>query len=548
MRLRTGCAVAAVATIVVGLGPPASPAAAGEAGIRPVRDCARLVGDFALPTGAAHVTAATPTPGQADAPEHCDVRGYVEPAVRFHLRLPTSTYAGRYLQYGCGGFCGDLGVPAFPDCGGRPPGDFAVAATDDGHVGRPPFPFGDGGWAAGDRAARDDWQFRAPHVVSQAAKRVIAAYYGSPPRRSYFSGCSNGGREALLLAQRYPDDFDGIVAEAPAAAITPLIVHQAWLARSNTAADGQPILTGAKLPALHAAVVAACDGLDGLTDGQVDEPGACRFDPATLACPAGTDTPACLTAAQVEVVRRVYAGATDPAGRRLYPGGQPYGSEPAWYGWLIPAPELGGLSAAAALADNYLRYMGYPIGEPHSSLADFAFTVAEFDRLTPEGVRANALSLDLSRFRRAGGKLVIWHGGSDQAIPPAGTLDYYQRLWQRDGGPHRTQRYARLFMVPTLYHCADGYRLTEFDPLPELVRWVERGDAPDRVVARGRDAQGQVVRSRPVFPYPLRARYDGSGSVDDAGNFVPAAPPGPPRDVIRWVGEDLYDRPGPVVP
>lgn len=551
MRLRAGFAITAMAIIVLGLAPPPGAAQAAGAGgsITPIRDCADLVGDFALPSGGAHVTAATPVPATADDPAHCDVRGHVDPAVRFQLRLPTDTFTGRYLQYGCGGFCGLLEAPAFADCG-RPGADMAVAATDDGHTGGGSFPFVDGSWAATDQAARDDWLYRAPHVVSQAAKRLIAAYYGSPPSRSYFTGCSNGGREALLLAQRYPADFDGIIAGAPAFSIASLAgVYETWLARINMAPDSTPILTGEKLSPLHEAVLAACDRLDGLVDRQIADPRACRFDPAALACPDGIDRPDCLTPGQVEVVRGLYAGPTDARGRRLYPSGQPYGSELAWAAWVVPIPEFPD-TLAGLLGDNYLRYIGYPIGTPHSSLADFEFTVAEFDRLAVEGGKGDAMSVDLSRFRRAGGKLIIWHGWADSAIPPAGTLEYYQRLWQRDGGLWRTQQYARVFMVPTMYHCFDGSALTEFDPLPELVGWVERGAAPHRVIAVGRDpSDGSVVRTRPVFPYPLRARYDGSGSIDDARNFVPAPPRHRPNDVIDWVGDDLYARPAePVSP
>jgi feruloyl esterase len=551
MRWRSGFAVTALATVLAGLGGPPSPAqAASEGTIRPVRGCATLVGDFRLPSGVAHVTSATPVPATATEPAHCDVRGYVDQAIRFQLRLPTDTFTGRYLQYGCGGFCGQLDTPAFPACGGRPGADLAVAATDDGHVGTGILANLDGRWAADNQAARDDWFFRAPHVVSQASKRLITAYYGTPPRRSYFTGCSNGGREGLLLAQRYPTDFDGIIAGAPAFPIAALAgVYETWNARVNTAADGTSILTGDKLPALHGAVIAACDGLDGLVDGQLADPRACRFDPGAIACPAGVDRPDCLTPAQVDTTRKLYAGPTDSRGRRLYPGGEPYGSELAWFAWVVPVPELGG-SIAAQLGDNYLRYIGYPIGTPHSSLAEFRFTVAEFHRLTAEGAKGNAMSLDLTRFRRAGGKLIIWHGWADSAIPPAGTLDYYQRLWQRDGGIRQTQQYARVFMVPTMYHCADGSALTEFDPLPELLRWVEHGTAPDRVIAVGRtEPQGPVVRSRPVFPYPLQARYDGTGSTDDATNFVPAPPTTRPNDILDWVGATLYSgRPGPVSP
>jgi hypothetical protein len=538
-----------MALLGLGLAPSGAAAEPGSA-VRPVRSCEELVSDFDIPGAATHVTTAMlGGGGSTGEPEHCDVHGYVEPAVGFQLRLPTSTYAGRYLQYGCMGLCGVIPPTPFPACGGPRGGDFAVAATDDGHVGQGGFlAITDGTWAANNQAARNDYFYRAPHVVSLAAKRIIATYYGSPPKRSYFNGCSTGGREGLLLAQRYPDDFDGIIAGDPANFMGPLMgVYFTWLAKTNNDANGAPIITGAKLPALHDAVVAACDGLDGLVDGQIDDPRACGFDPVTIQCPPGTDLPSCLTPAQVASARRLYAGPTDADGRRLYPGGEPFGSELAWEGSIIPEPQFGG--SITPLPDNYLRYVGYPIGTPHSSVAEFQFTVAEFDRLTPEGVKGNALSLDLTRFRRSGGKLIIWHGWADQSIPPAGTLDYYQRLWQHSGGLRETQRWARVFMVPTVYHCAafaGGYRLNQLDPFPQLVAWVERGRAPDRIIANQRDAQGNVVRSRPVFPYPLRAAYDGTGSIDDASNFVPDPPSVPPHDTIDWVGTDLYTKPGPV--
>ncbi|MET8853234.1 tannase/feruloyl esterase family alpha/beta hydrolase [Amycolatopsis sp. NPDC004625] len=534
---------AAALTLATTTFTPATATAATETAVRPVTTCAALVRGFTLPGATTHVTSAAVVAATGTDPEYCGVAGYVEPAVHFALRLPTRTYAGRYLQYGCGGFCGLVNPPEFADCGLPHGGDVAVAATDDGHVGKTPAVVDDGSWGANDQAARTDFEYRAPHVVSRASKAVIQAFYGAPPRKSYFTGCSDGGREALQLAQRYPADFDGIVAGAPANDWSPLLgEYQTWLARANTAADGTPILTAAKLPALHNAVLAACDRLDGLADGQLDDPRACRFDPATLTCP-GPDTPACLTPAQVTATRKLYSPPTDAHATLLYPGGQQPGSELSWAGWIIPTPETGGVAFARSLADNYLRYLGYPIGAPASTVDTFTFTRRDFDRLTPVGVRYNALSTDLSAFQRRGGKLVLWHGWADEAIPPTGTLDYYQRLTHG-----RPQDSVRLFMVPSLYHCGGGTTLTEFDPLRELVAWVERGTTPTRVTATGRDAGGQVTRTRPVFAYPQHAVYDGTGSVDDAANFRPAPPLTPPHDVVHWAGDQLYAIPGPVAP
>jgi feruloyl esterase len=532
--------------VVVGLGfIPGQALANASPVIRPVRQCPELVQSFEIPGAITHVTSATPVPGDTG-PAYCDLRGFVEPAVHFQLRLPTSTYTGRYVQYGCQGLCGVFSPTPFPDCGPRG-GDLAVAATDDGHDGLGDSPFlkiVDGSWGANNQAARNDFFYRAPHVVALATKRIIAAYYGAPPTHSYFNGCSTGGREGLLLAQRYPYDFDGIVAGSPANFNAPLMgIYFAWMARTNNDPSGAPIMTSAKLPALHNAVVTACDGLDGLVDGQIDDPRACRYDPSALQCPPGTDLPTCLTPAQVASVGRLYNGPADSAGRRLYPGWESRGSELAWENAIIP----GAFGSIATLADNFVRHLAHPIGAPQSSLADVQFTVQELNRLTAEGIKGNALSLDYRAFRRAGGKLIIWHGWDDQSIPAVGTLDYYQRLWQRNGGLRETQQWARLFMVPTVYHCAfGGYRLNEFDPFSALVGWVEHGNAPDRIVANQRDAQLNVIRSRPVFPYPLRVEYDGTGSIDAASNFVPAQPSAPLHDIISWAGEDLYNRSGPV--
>jgi feruloyl esterase len=554
-RGRTLAAAGALACAVLGLAPAASGAVPhASSAVQPVRPCASLTGTYRIPGAVTQVKTATPVAGSNGQRAYCDVRGFVEPAVGFDLKLP-AVFNGRYLQYGCAGLCGVIfpGTPAFPappgPCGPPPGAEFAVAATDDGHTGQPadsPFQaITDGSWAAHNQAARDDYFYRGPHVVSVAAKRIIAAYYGSAPEYSYFSGCSTGGREGLLEAQRYPHDFNGIIAGSPGIFMQALLgVYFGWNARANMDARGAPILTADKLPALHNAVMAACDSLDGLSDGQIDDPRACRFDPGSIQCPPRTDRPTCLTPAQVAVVRKVYAGPNDGHGHRLYPGGEPRGTELAWVGYLVPSNGY----TIAPLPDNYFRYVGYPIGSPASSLATFQFTVREFRRLTAVGAEGNALSVNLSAFRAAGGKLIIYHGWADQGISPFGTLDYYQRLWQHNGGLRATQRWARLFMIPGLYHCdTGGDTLTALNPFPALVDWVEHGHAPDHIIATGHDSAGKA-RTRPVFPYPLRAVYDGTGSINDARNFKPAPPLAPPHDIIHWAGDYLYALPGPVAP
>ncbi|HXM54951.1 MAG TPA: tannase/feruloyl esterase family alpha/beta hydrolase [Candidatus Dormibacteraeota bacterium] len=494
------------------------------------------VPDFGRVPGApTRVASAAVVPATATAPEFCDVKGYVAPQVQFELKLPTTTWQGRYLQSGCGGFCGAIGNTTFPSCDLQPGGDFAVAATNDGHVASGV----DALWAATDEQIRIDLGTRAVHVTALAAKAIIAAFYGAPPARSYFNGCSDGGREALSEAQRFPVDFDGIVAGAPANIWAPLNGEfQAWLGSINVDASGAPILTQAKLPALHSAALAACDGVDGLVDGQIDDPRACAFDPMSVRCAAGTDQPTCLTPDQVAVARKAYSGPVDAHGRHLYPGGEPVGSELAWAGWFVTPAGVPGIGTL--IGDNYLKYSAFPIGQPTSSTAEWHFDIAGFNRLRAEARVFDATSPDLDAFRARGGKLILWQGWADQAIPPTGTPAYYQAVQDRVGGLQAAQRFARLFMFPSVYHCGGGFGPSQFDLINPIVHWVEQGTAPTRIVATQTDASGTVVRTRPVFAYPEQARYTGKDSINDAANFVGVMPAHLPDDHFDWVGQDLF--------
>jgi len=557
LAIAIGCALGIVVPVVIA---SADSGTDGDTAgpILPMVECADLVpdrngrpapgvADFAAdPVAPTRVTSAFTVPATMNAPAHCVVHGTVTPEIGFRLELPATTWRGRYLQYGCGGFCGQITDPAFPACGPALGGDFAVASTDDGHTGKKaPFADLDGEWAH-DQAARDAFNYRAPHLVAAAAKALITAYYGRPPATSYFSGCSDGGREGLLLAQRYPDDFDGVIAGAPAAYWGPLVGEfQAWIGTVNADAAGKAVLTREKLPALHAAVLDSCDDADGLRDGIIDDPRACRFDPSTLRCPQGTDSADCLTEAQVGVVRKLYTGPTTDRGVRLYPGGEQYGSELAWTYWIVPGPEFPDATAANLFAGNYLQHMAFPLGTPHSAIADWTFDMPGFWRLLPEHLPASAMSLDLTAFRDRGGKLILWHGWADPAIPATGTLDYYRRLTDAMGGIAEASRWTRLFMVPGMYHCTGGYGPHQFDAVADIVAWVENDAAPERIVVGQPDGSGGVTRTRPVFPYPAVARYTGSGSVDDAANFVAAPPAAPRDDRVAWAGDWLHALPTP---
>jgi hypothetical protein len=506
--------------------------------VTPRIDCAAMAGvDVSQTVGAGTgIISATATTAPAGYPI-CDIKGVIAPQIQFEVQLPTHTYRQRYLQTGCGGLCGSLAIsaPAAIGCAPLADGSFAVASDNQGHVG--------GGSADGnfgtDPALRVDFAFRADHLTALAAKALIAAFYGPGPKYSYFDGCSQGGHEGLTEAQRFPTDFDGILAGAPASITTELNgFNQPWLARVDFDATGHVILLASKLPALHSAVMARCDGLDGLVDGQLDDPRRCSFDPASLACPTNVDNAGCLTPAQVAVVKKIYSGAADALGRHLYPGGQPFGSELAWAGWMIPTDPAAPQNSTIAwrIGNGWLKYLAFDPNPPlRFTLNDLAFDQATFDRVRGLAGLYDAIDPDLSAFKRAGGKLILWHGWADQAIPPTGTVAYYQAVQDRMGGLTAAQAFARLFMFPGMYHCFGGTGPSAFDLLTPLLNWVESGAAPDRVVASA-STGGQVVRTRPVFPYPLVARYDGTGSTDDATNFVASKPNDPVDDHFPWLG------------
>ena len=505
--------------------------------VTPRLACAELAGvdvsgEVGAGTGISSATVANAPAGY----QVCDVRGVIAPQIQFQVQLPTQTYRQRYLQTGCGGLCGSLAIniQAAAGCVAATDGTFATASDNQGHV--------NGGSADGNFGAdpqlRIDFAYRADHVTALAAKALINHFYGQRPRYSYFDGCSQGGHEGLTEAQRYPDDFDGILAGAPASITTELnAFNQPWLARVDFDAAGRVILPASKLPALHAAVMSTCDQLDGVVDGQLDDPRACRFDPASIAC-TGADAPTCLTAAQIAVVKKIYSGAVDDRGQHLYPGGQAYGSELAWAGWLIPQNPSGAQTSTTAwrIGNGWVKYLAFENNPPTSyTLNDIRFDRATFERVRRLAGLYDAIDPDLSDFKRSGGKLIMWHGWADQAIPATGTVAYYQAVQDRMGGLSATQSFARLFMFPGMYHCGGGTGPSSFDLLTGLMNWVEAGDAPTRVVA-SQVVGGAVVRTRPVYPYPMVARYDGSGSTDDAANFVPAQPDRPTDDHFPWLG------------
>lgn len=420
----------------------------------------------------------------------CRVRGTASPvvgsAIGFEVWLPEATaWNGKFLQAGNGGTAGAVPLASLLDGVLR---GYATAATDGGHL----WPDGlDYGWANGRPESVVDFGWRAVERTALAARRIVEAGLGRAPQRSYFMGCSDGGRDAMMAAQRMPQFFDGIVAGAPALAWIDLMSAQALAQREF--GPPTPVLPVTKLPAIQAAALAAC----GQGRAYVPDPPACRFDPAVLACQA-EDTPNCLTPRQVEAVRRVYRGLPDPGSGRILPGLQPGAeAEPGnWDFWLLLAPTnpLGGPGRPpTSIGESFFR---------HLVREDTAFQLADLSDADLLAARRrwsrdlDATDPDLGPFRRRGGKLLQYHGWADSAISPRFSLDYFAAVQQRLGD---TQAFHRLFMVPGMNHCASGQGPWQTDWLAALERWVEAGQAPDAIELK-HPGNGQTQTVRPQAP------------------------------------------------
>jgi Tannase and feruloyl esterase len=504
----------------------------------------RLTDLAANPQYPTAIATSTDVPASGGNPEYCDVKGMIAPQTHFDLQLPVNSWQGRYLQNGCGGYCGTVGNQTFPSCDAQLGGDFAMATDDEGHVTAAGLG-GSGLWAFNDQKLRNEYGYESEQALYEVAREIIKDYYGQLPNRSYYNGCSDGGREAMEMAERYPADFDGIIAGAPEIIAGPLNAeNQTWDVRVNTDAQGNAILTDNKLAALHTAVVNACGHDDGTNDGIITDPQNCHFDPASIQCPAGVDNDSCLTPAQVDVVRKFYAGPSDPRGRLLYPGGVPYGSELGWSVFeLPPSPHGGSVPTTQSLdyfglSQPYLRYQLNRPGRLGPDPFQWKFDDAGFRSMFPAADTFDAMDTNLSAFYRHGGKLIMWQGWADNGIPPSGTVDYWDIMSRRMGAA--TTKFARLYMFPSVYHCGGGYAsATTPDLIYPMVQWVEQGSAPGQLPI-SYTVSGSSF-SRPVYPYPEIPRYNGSGDPNSAASFHPVASPG--AHYTDWIGNYLFFRP-----
>ena len=481
--------------------------------------CATL-GQHALPdtkitaaevvTGGSFAPPGAPNP-IANLPPFCRIAGAIAPTresnIRFEVWMPMENWNGKFAGVGNGGWAGTISFGPMAEQLRR---GYATASTNTGHDAAPGLNMAKFAYDQPEQLI--DFAYRAHHETAVKAKALVQAFYGKPPARAYFIGCSSGGYEGLMEAQRFPDDYDGIVAGAPANNWTRLMAGD-FDGVLAVLKDSSSHLPPPALSLLYRSALAACDTIDGVADGVLDDPRRCKFDPAALTCAGDRTPPACLAKPQVEAARRVYRGLTDPAsGAQLYPGLVP-GSEPFWphrdpanpfpiplshYKWLV-------------FADPAWDWRSFDFSDP----ADYQAHVKAEARYAPI---LNATSPDLRAFRKRGGKLLQYHGWNDQLIAPQNSIDYYQSVEAFFGSGGDVQSFYRLFMAPGMAHCSGGTGPNAFDMQAALEQWVERGVAPDAVVAT-RAINGIVDRLRPLCPYPKVAVYRGSGDTNDAANF-----------------------------
>ena len=503
--------------------------------------CADIVGHDLRGTAGAptRLDSAALVPASAGvAQPYCDVRGHTD-AVRFEVKLPTTGWTQRMLMVGCGGYCGTVNANSTTEstsgCPAVQSGELAVASTDLGHTGAT-FA-ADGLWGLNNPTAIIDFGYAAMHKATLAVKAVIRSYYAHPVRYAYFTGCSNGGREALMEAQRYPEDYDGIIAGSPTIDdVVENTFEHGWNVRSNENPDGTAILTSDKLPALHAAVLDACGSADGGIGTYIADPRGCHYNADALICEHG-ETASCLTPAQATVVNKLWSGPVDAKGQHLAIGGLPYGSELSWGGTALAPGKTFSTSTSSEFVYSYdfpdydARWSG-PTGITNENMA---FTDDEWNYLTQTSAAIDSTDPDLSAFYRHGGKLIIWDGWADTGSSPYATLNYYDAV-SRTLGRAETDRFVKLYMPPNEGHCGGG--VASADYLTPLMSWREKGVAPNRIVTSFTSPGS--TRTEAVFPFPSIAVYSGQGDVNDQANWVQANPQHTYAQHYDWIGNFHY--------
>lgn len=463
-------------------------------------------------------------------PAFCRVVAKAHPSsdsdITIEVWMPLDKWNGKLQGLANGGFAGAIN---YLELGAALQHGYVATGTDTGHTGSPI----DAAWALGHPEKIIDFGYRGIHEMTHVAKVVIPQFYGSAPKRSYFAGCSDGGREALMEAQRYPDDYDGILAGAPANYWTGLLSLAVVDTQAVTATPAS-FIPPAKVPTIGKAVIDACDKLDGVADGLLNDPRQCHFDPATIQCKEGEDTKDCLTAPQVAALKTIYAGIQDSNGRTIFPGYLP-GAEEGQGGWGLwitgPAPAK---SLMAYFGLGYYANMVY--SQKDWDYKTFAVDSGMKTATEKTAEALNATNADLSAFQKHGGKLILYHGWNDPAIPALNTVNYYNDVIAKMGSS-AANAFTRLYMVPGMQHCGGGpgpenfgeaLDATSTDPQHNiritLENWVEKGTAPSSfIVSKAASATSPEI-TRPLCPYPQSAKYKGTGDPNQAENFTCADP------------------------
>jgi pimeloyl-ACP methyl ester carboxylesterase len=470
-----------------------------------------------------------------DSPAYCRVQGYVLPQVRFEIQLPTSNWNGKLLEVGDGGWGGEMYLFF---CSGPLRKGYACIGSDMGHTGASGLAL----WARNNLQAQIDFGYRATHVTALIGKAIVNAYYGKPADKALMYGCSTGGYQGMVEAQRFPWDFDGIVAISPdmggEADVSMRIV---WKMQQLVDKSGEPIFRSEDLELLHNAALRACDRSDGLEDGIIGDPVGCRFDPAALSCRGGQRT-GCLTPPQVQAAKNIYAGPSTSQGVRISTRGVFPGSELDWNDTKNPSAEV----------SQFFKYM-LPESDPNWKIGDFNFD-HDYQRMGLGAVYTDN-NADLRSFKAAGAKLIVAQGGNDTLQIPGAIFDYYATVTRIMGGTASTQDFFRLFVIPGMKHCSGGDGAFAVDYLSYLEDWVENHHAPHRIVGahvetayllQHSEDDGAAIKdrvwlaalklpfpldptapvsfTRPAYPYPLLTRYKGRGDPNDAASFEPSEP------------------------
>jgi feruloyl esterase len=445
-------------------------------------------------------------PNYKDLPAFCRVLATARPTgdseIKIEVWMPAENWNGKFEGTANGNWAGNIGRAALAGALRR---GYAAAATDTGHEG------GGATFVQGHPEKLIDFQYRGIHEMTTDGKLIVNAFYANPLRYSYFVGCSTGGKQALKEAQRFPADYDGIVSGDPANFTTHMAIQQVGIALA-VHKDQASEIPAEKYPLIHKAALDACDALDGVTDGVIENPMRCKFDPKVLECQAA-DSPSCLTAPQVEAARKIYAPAKNSrTGKEIFPGLEP-GSEMGWDG-------LAGKDAFD-YATNWLRYGVFKDPKWDYKTLNFDGDVTLSEKAGGDAEDAN--DPNIKPFISRGGKLLMYHGWADPLIAPRNTVEYYQAVLAKLDSVKNVRDSVKLFMVPGMLHCGGGDGPNTFDTLTALEQWRENGKGPEKITASHMNG-GAVDRTRPLCPFPQVAAYKGSGSTDQAENFVCAAP------------------------